>query len=312
MITTLLLALTLIHDPVLEHDGTWGHDPIGATHGGVAVLTDGRVLVNTDTDKGTLVFAPDGQPTGNIAVRYPGIHGMTVRAEPEGDRIYAAHTRGKQALKLRPDGSLVWAIGVPMESGKYAAPGHYNPTAITVGSDGRIYVADGYGQQWVHIFGPDLRYQSSFGGHGTGDGQFRTCHGILLDTRATPHTLLVCDRENGRLQRFSLDGEFIEVHATGLHRPCAADISKTDGTLAVAELNGRVTLLNPDGSVQAHLGHNPEQGQHANYGVAVDAWQPGVHTAPHGIAWDAKGNLYVQDWNAHGRITRWALAEHGH
>ena len=301
---TLALPLTAI-DPVMTPDTDWGPPTIGSTHGGVVVLNDGRVLVNTDTDTGTIVLENDGSPAGSIAAAWPAIHAMTVRQEAIGERIYAAHLRGKQALKLRPDGTMVWAIGVPMESGKYTDPRQYNPTGIAVAPDGRIYVADGYGQQWVHIFGPDLVYQSSFGGRGSGDGQFKTCHGLLLDERGDDPTLLVCDRENRRIQRFTLEGAFIEVVASGLRRPCAMAISPGDGLLAVAELEGRVTLIRPDGTIAGHLGDNPKSEERANHGLPPNHWHDGIHTAPHGLGWDSEGNLYVQDWNAHGRITRW-------
>jgi sugar lactone lactonase YvrE len=300
----LLLGLHSVAAP-LQIDANWHADPIGTTHGGVVALPDGRILVNTDTKQGTLVLAADGSAQGFIAGAWPAIHAMVVRTEGDDQRLYAAHLGGQQVLKLRPDGTLVWALGIPMESGKYTSLGQYKPTGIAVGPDGRIYVADGYGQQWVHIFGPDLTYQSSFGGRGSDEGRFQTCHGLLLDERTTPPTLLVCDRENRRIQRFDLDGTFMEVHAKALRRPCAMSISPIDGTLAVAELEGRVTLLDRSGKVIGHLGDNPDQSQRASHGVHHDDWVDGVHTAPHGLCWDAKGNLYVQDWNAHGRISRW-------
>lgn len=306
LLATLAIASSLAStDSIMQPDADWGPTSLGSTHGGVLVLSDGRVLVNTDTDKGTIVLNEDGSQAGAIAGQWPAIHAMTARMESSGERIYAAHLRGKQALKLRPDGTMVWAIGVPMESGKYSNPQHYNPTGIAVSPDGRVYVADGYGQQWVHVFGPGLAYQSSFGGRGAGDGQFQTCHGLLMDTRGDTPTLLVCDRENRRIQRFDLDGTFIEVVATGLRRPCAMAISPHDGTLAVAELEGRVTLIRPDGTIAGHIGDNPNTAERANHGVGPDHWHDGIHTAPHGLAWDTHGNLYVQDWNAHGRITRW-------
>ena len=306
MTCSIMLMLGLHAAGGLQIDSDWHADPIGKTHGGVVVLQDGRVLVNTDTDKGTLVLAADGSMQAPIAGAWPAIHAMVARMEGDTEYLYAAHLGGQQVLKLRLDGTLVWALGIPMESGKYTSLGQYKPTGIAVGPDGRIYVADGYGQQWVHIFDKDLTYQSSFGGHGTDDGRFQTCHGLLLDKRSTPPTLLVCDRENKRIQRFDLDGTFMEVHATGLRRPCAMSISPVDGTLAVAELEGRVTLLNPSGEVMGHLGDNPDRSQWASHGVHHDDWLDGVHTAPHGACWDAQGNLYVQDWNAHGRISRWS------
>ncbi|MCH2135586.1 MAG: hypothetical protein MK101_03270 [Phycisphaerales bacterium] len=305
MLNTIMLFAILTGGQPMKPATNWHSDPIGSTHGGVVVLDDGRVLVNTDTAEGTVVLAPDGTKAGTIATQWPAIHGMVVRTEPAGERIYAAHLKGKQALKIRPDGSMVWALGAPMESGKYTNPNQYNPTSIAVAPDGRIYVADGYGRQWVHVFGPDLAWQQSFGGGGSDAGQFRTCHGLLVDERTDPPTLLVCDRENRRIQRFDLNGTFKEIVATDLRRPCAMAISPKDGMLAVAELEGRVTLINPDGTIAGHLGDNPETSHRANHGVGPDHWHDGVHTAPHGLGWDDEGNLYVQDWNAHGRITKW-------
>jgi len=82
MLSTTLVTLALCLAPDLHNDPTWGTSGIGATHGGVTVLSDGRILVNTDTDKGTLIFNADGTTAGSIATQYPAIHGMQVRTEP--------------------------------------------------------------------------------------------------------------------------------------------------------------------------------------------------------------------------------------
>jgi hypothetical protein len=54
----------------------------------------------------------------------------------------------------------------------------------------------------------------------------------------------------------------------------------------------------------ALLGENPDTTQRGNNGVAPEAVAPAHFTAPHGLAYDAAGNLYVQDWNRFGRITK--------
>ena len=74
--------------------------------------------------------------------------------------------------------------------------------------------------------------------------------------------------------------------------------------LAVAELEGRVTILDGDFKVVTHLGDNPDRGQWANNGVKPEAWIHGIFTAPHGCCFDREGNLYVMDWNASGRISK--------
>ena len=114
--------------------------------------------------------------------------------------------------------------------------------------------------------------------------------------------LLVCDRENRRIQRFTLDGEFVDIPATGLRRPCAMSIVGDE--LAIAELEGRVTVLDENFDLVAHVGDNPDKSQWANNGVPPSAWENGVFTAPHGCCLDKDGNLYVSDWNATGRLSK--------
>ena len=49
----------------------------------------------------------------------------------------------------------------------------------------------------------------------------------------------------------------------------------------------------------------PDNRKHwANFRVAVADWKEAVFTAPHGVAWDEQGNVFVMDWNASGRISR--------
>lgn len=276
---------------------------LGNTHGGVAIDSNGLVYSNTDTERSIVVHRPDGRFVRAIAGEYPGIHGMVIRKEGDEEFIYAAHLTGKQVLKMKLDGTPVWAIGLPEESGKYEDdPTAYNPTGIAVGPDGRIYVADGYGRQWIHVFAPDRTYLTSFGGPGTEPGRFQTCHGLAIDSRGETPVLLVCDRENRRLQRFSLDGAFIDVPVEGLRRPCAIGISGNE--IAIAELEGRVTLLDENFKLIGHVGSNSNRSQWARNGVPESEWIDGVFLSPHGCALDASGNLYVSDWNGTGRLSK--------
>lgn len=281
--------------------------PLGNTHGTIVVDDEGLIYYNTDTSRSIMVHRPDGTFVRALAPRHPGIHGMVLRREGDQSYIYAAHLHGKQVLKLRLDGTLVWAIGVPMESGKYPDPERYNPTGVAVGPDGRIFVADGYGAQWVHVFEPDLTYVKSFGGPGTEPGKFQTCHGIALDTRGDAPVLLVCDRENRRLQRFDLDGHHIDVPIEGLRRPCS--VAFMGDAVAIAELEGRVTVVDRDFNVLAHIGDNPRHDEWAKNGVPPEKWVDGVFTAPHGVCFDTAGNLFVMDWNASGRISKLARVD---
>lgn len=283
---------------------------LGPTHGGVVVDRAGRIYVSTDAENvGVLVFDAKGKYLRSIAPELSGIHGMTIRQEGGREYIYAAHVKGPQAVKIDLDGKLQWKIGLPKESGFYDQPADpkkkpaaFRPTAVAVGPDDRIYVADGYGASVIHVFSPEQKYLKTIGTRGEGDGQFKTCHGIALDTRYGAPLLLVCDRENRRLVHLDLEGNFVRILTKDLRRPCAASIM--GDFVAVAELEGRVAIVDKAGQVVATLGDNPDQKQWAQFKLAPEHWRDGIFIAPHGLAFDQAGNLFVQDWNFAGRLTK--------
>ena len=283
-----------------------GRETLGPTHGGIVVDKDGNIYFTMDGGPSAiLVYKPDGsflRALGDESLT--GIHGLCINDEGDEQFIYAAHLKGRRALKMKLDGSIEWTIGFDKvkESGKYENEGQFSPTAIAVGPDGSVYIADGYGQNWIHRFDKSQKYVSSFGGKGTEEGQFRTCHGMGLDRRGEKPLLLVCDRENRRLQHFDLDGRFVAVVTENLRRPCS--VSFHDGRVAIAELEARVTILDEQNRQVAHLGDNPVKEHWANYHVAPTDWKPGFFTAPHGVSFDREGNIYVMDWNSSGRVSK--------
>ena len=283
-----------------------GRQTLGPTHGGIVEDKEGNIYFTMDGGPSAiLVYKPDGKFVRAIGdEKLTGIHGLCINDEGGEQFLYAAHLKGKQALKMKLDGTVVWSIPFEKvnESGKYRNQGQFSPTAIAVGPDGAVYIADGYGQNWIHRFDKDQKYVASFGGQGTEPGKFKTCHGLALDKRGEKPLLLVADRENRRLQHFDLDGKFVAVVTEGLRRPCS--LSFHDGRVAIAELEARVTILDKDNKQVAHLGDNPNRDHWANYNVAPADWKPGIFTAPHGVSFDRQGNVYVMDWNSSGRLSK--------
>jgi len=276
--------------------------PLGPTHGGVGIDRSGLIYVSTDTPAGILVFAPDGNLLRTIAPECSGIHGFMIREENGREFIYAAHLKGNRAVKLALDGTLQWAIETPVESGLYDEKRRFLPTAITVAPDGRIYVADGYGASVIHEFSADRKWLRVIGKKGAADGEFQTCHGLALDLRYDRPLLLVCDRENRRLVHFDLDGNFVRTLATGLRRP--SSIAMRGQFAAIVELEGRAIITDKEGRIVAQLGDNPDPKQWAAFKLPPAQWRDGIFIAPHGAAFDAAGNLFVQDWNYLGRLTK--------
>jgi hypothetical protein len=70
----------------------------------------------------------------------------------------------------------------------------------------------------------------------------------------------------------------------------------------IPDLQGRITLLDKNYKLIAHLGENEDKKNQGNFGVKE--FKDGQFTAPHGAAIDSKGNLYVEDWNTLGRVNK--------
>ena len=69
--------------------------------------------------------------------------------------------------------------------------------------------------------------------------------------------MLVCNRNNNRVEYWDLDGNFVKVIQKDLRMPAAVHIR---GDYAVfPELQGRVTVLDKDGNIVAQVGDNPDR-----------------------------------------------------
>src|SRR2546426_6386748 len=275
-----------------------GGQPLGACHGGSVIDKTGNIYVSTDTERGLVVFSPEGK-----FLRAAGptrIHGLELREENGVEYIYAARPSDHEVIKLQLSGEREWAIEFPSEAGIYKDANGFKPCAVTVAPDGSIFVADGYGANYLLKFDKARKFVKAFGGPGAEEGKFNTCHGIALDTRQTEPLLLVCNRNNNRVEYWDLDGKFVKVIQKGLRMPAAVHIR---GDYAVIpELQGRVTVLDKTGMIVAQVGDNPNDKQRANFGLPSGEWKEGVCNSPHGASIDKAGNLIVTEWSQFGHL----------
>lgn len=277
---------------------------LGNTHGDIAFDSKGLVYFNTDTDRAVMVYREDGAFVRAFGEEWKGgLHGMALVAEDGQEVLWVAHTGRHEFAKLSLEGEVLFRRGYPAEAKVYDNPDHFRPTGIAIGPSGEVFVVDGYGLSYVHKFAEDGTWLKTFGGMGTDPGRFRTCHGLCVDYGGDAPTLVIADRENGRLQRFDLDGNHLAVLGQGhLRRPCKV-VARGD-LLLVPDLAGRVTILTREGELVAQLGDNPDPALRAQNGVPREKWKVGEFLSPHSAGWDADGDLYVMDWNFLGRITR--------
>lgn len=279
---------------------------LGNLHGDLASDSKGNVYIATGNT--IQIIGPDGKYRGDIRTKvgkvFKGVHGMKVRRLAGEELLLLAMPRIKRVVAVKPDGTVAWQIiGPPQVPGMYESVGEYNPTDMDVSSDGRVIIADGYGKSLVHLYDKDRNYLKSFGGKGKGEAQFDVCHNILVDSRGKKSTLLISGRQNNRLQQYDMAGNFIRTIDDQLGRPCAADIH--GNLLAVGELDGRVSLYDKDYKLISRLGDERKARRKASNRIAPEHWHEGDLIAVHGCSFDVTGALYAQEWNVHGRVTKY-------
>jgi sugar lactone lactonase YvrE len=239
-------------------------------------------------------------------------HGITIAPD---DSVWCTDDAGHSVRKFTPDGRLLLALGdsagKPSDTGydgsnlttvARAGPPFNRPTNLAVAPSGDLYVSDGYGNARVHRFSPSGKLLASWGEPGTGPGQFMLPHGIAVDRAGSVY---VCDRESDRIQVFTADGRFVR-EITDVQRP--TQIVLAQGRMYVSELGwragqrsfrhgpierdlpSRVSVLDGNGSVITRIG-------------GPDPCAPGSFCAPHGLAVDANGGLYVAEvvWTIAGK-----------
>jgi DNA-binding beta-propeller fold protein YncE len=284
-----------------------GRPQIGNMHGDIAVSSRGEVYVSVeDPQAGLQVYGDDGRFLRTVPNAPSDFHGFVIRREADGEFIYGAQLRGQTIFKLALDGTVVLQIPASAVPDQFkvrnARSGQLAMllTGVDVAPNGDIYVTDGYASDYVHRFDRAGKYLQSFGGKQP-PYSFNTLHKLAIDTRFTPPRLIAVDRANNRVVHMSLDGSFLGVVASDLLLPAAVTI---DGDYAiVGELRGRVTILDRSGGIVAHVGTNTETGIGTNQ-LKPDAWRTGFVLSPHGVATNARGDLFVAEFNAVGRVHR--------
>jgi sugar lactone lactonase YvrE len=195
----------------------------------------------------------------------------------DGDgNMWATDLVGHVVYKLSPRGRILLKLGTEGQAGQIN-----EPNDVAVGTNGNIFVAQGHtpsaiGDPRVVKFDKSGKFIKSWGGNGSGPGQFKVAHGIAIDASGR---LWVADRENQRIQLFDQDGNYIrEMKYAGL--PCSLQI----GDKYIYMVNGyagQILRLDLDGKVLAAIGK-------AGPG-------PGEFGEAHSIAVSAKGEIWVAD-----------------
>ena len=257
---------------------------------GVAVDSQDNVYVLTRGDHPIMVFDQEGNfirsfGEGLFSNR---THGLYIAHD---DSVLAADDGIHTIQKFSSEGDKLMEIGERNQPAPAWSGQAFNrPTSAAImPSNGDVYVSDGYGNSRIHVFTGSGEYKFSWGEPGIDAGQFIRPHNIAVDSN---DQVYVVDREAHRIQIFDPQGNFITMW-NNIHRPDSMVLWQDH--IYVGELNGmggvdeapglghRVTIYDLEGKRVCMFG-TPEEGE-----------GPGQFIAPHGIAVDSKGDLYVAE-----------------
>ena len=271
----------------------WPTLPAGWTFGdvaGVGINSADEVHVFTRGEHPLIVFDRDGNLLRHWGEgKFVRPHGIDIG--PDGT-IYCTDDGAHVVRSFTPEGKQLLEIGLPGEPEPFMSGNPFNKcTHTALSPEGDIFVSDGYGNARVHKYSADGNLLFSWGGPGIAPGEFNFPHNIVSDADGWVY---VADRENHRVQVFNGDGQF-ETQWHALHRPCALCAGKGEdppffvGELgpslganrAFPNLGPRVSVVAPDGTILARVGDE------------VAGLEMNQFVAPHGIAVDSHGDIYL-------------------
>ena len=299
------------------------HTPLLNCHEMVMDSKGRLVMIGDHPENNILIFDKSGKLLNSWGTAYPGGHGICLSEEGEEDFLFITDSgwyldkNGKwikhngRVSKTTLDGKVLFDIGHPQTIGIYEPGENFCPTEVAIGPQGDIYVADGYGQDYIIQYSSKGEYIRHWGGHNNTnpDHNLHNAHGIAVDYRNPDQPMLVCtSRSENTFKFFSLDGEYHH----SLHLPnmyvCRAVLDDNNLYAGVCwskpkdrefhwnEHTGFVTILEGDKLASNPGGTAPQYKE----GKLLPSYQLDSKPIWHGhdVCVDEDKNLYICQWNA--------------
>lgn len=265
----------------------------------------GRIILLTNEVKNNvIIYDKKGRLVETWGHEYPGGHGLTLFNENGHDTLFICDNSRHQVIKTDLKGNVLMTLNYPKETGQYSKPEEYVPTETAIADNGDIYVADGYGKDFIIQYDHSGKYIRHFGGRGSTDEYLLNAHGICIDKRDKKHhTLVITSRQQNAFKRYTMDGKYINtipLPGAWVCRPVIngdhlyAAVLKSSST--PDKPSGWVTVLDKNFKVVSNLDGTPamyEDGQPKEMHQASNVFQ-----YPHDVCIDDEQNMYVAQWNS--------------
>ena len=280
------------------------------------------IMVGDDTHNNILVFDKSGQLLDSWGTQFPAGHGLTISKENDEDFLlivdngFYKDLSGKSkaqpgnVVKTDLKGRIIFSLAQPHTIGAYKDEEAYRPTETAVAPNGDIYVADGYGSDYIIQFDSKGRFIRKFGGRKNENKEHNLycAHGVVVDNRDPNNPVLICtSREECCFKVFTLDGKYIKridtpgmyvcrpvIHGQHLYagvcwsKDAEGKKQNATGFLTILDTNYKV-LASPGGTAPVYKN-----------GILQQTLQHESRVFKHGhdVCIDEDQSIYVCQWNA--------------
>jgi hypothetical protein len=261
------------------------------------------VLLTNETKNNVIFFDKKGKLLETWGHDFPGGHGFTIWGEEKDQFLFITDTAKNQFYKATLDGKILQIWDYPAESDKYPGAKKFVPTETTITKQGEIYCADGYGMQFIMHYDAQGKLKNIFGGRGNEEKNLDNAHGITIDYRTGPETLIITDRTRCCFKRYSMAGEYLET--ISLPGACVCRPVIKGNYLYAAVLrspnldnadSGFVIILNKENKVVSVLCGS--EAAYENGKLKTFHQTDKLFQHPHDVLVDDEENLYVCQWNS--------------
>ena len=264
----------------------------------IAIDSQGNLYVAQSAKNTVAIYNSEGKYLKSFSVAYP----IGIAVDASGTIYVGSGASGKRdgnknaVYVFTPDLVKSGALGIG--AGEFAYPND-----VTVGTDGKVYVADTLNHM-VKVFDPATGAGMSFGGYGSTSGLFKRPSGVTVNDAAGEIYVTDCpvvtttsgDSDGARIQVFNKNGQFLR--SFGQFGKLVGQMASPAG-IAVDSM-GQLYVTDAYQNVVHVL--NPSDGSPVGSGGLYDAAKPLYN--PIGVAVSKNGLVYVVSFRGEGNKGR--------